>query len=62
MVLFQFKCIWIVAFVEDNATMSSIPYFENIFCKMFCAKPEEVDPIKLNLIVHKYIINNGILK
>ena len=30
-----------VAFVEDNATMSSIRYFENH------AKPKEADPIKL---------------
>ena len=31
-----------VAFVEDNATMSSIGYFEN---HVFCANPKEVDPI-----------------
>ena len=34
-----------VAFVEDNATMSSIEYFENHVSH--CAKPKEVDPIKL---------------
>ena len=33
-----------VVFVEDNVTMSSIPYFENrVSC--FCAKPKEVDRI-----------------
>ena len=36
-----------MAFVEDNATMNSIPYFENS-CKIFCAKPKEVDSINLN--------------
>ena len=33
-----------VAFVEDNATMSSILYFEN-HVSYFSAKPKEVDPI-----------------
>ena len=36
-----------MAFVEDNATLSSIPYFEN-HVSYFCAKPKEVDPINLN--------------
>ena len=36
-----------VAFVEDNATMSSILYFENYVSYSSCAKPKEVDPIKL---------------
>ena len=35
-----------VAFIEDNTTMSSIRYFEKS-CIVFCAKPKEVDPIKL---------------
>ena len=35
-----------VGFVKDNATLSSILYFEN-HCIVFCAKPKEVDPIKL---------------
>ena len=55
-----------VAFVEDNAKMSSIGYFEN---HVFCAKPKEVDPIKVIslqqisvLIALKYIINNNVLK
>ena len=33
-----------MAFVEDNATKSSIRYIENHVS--FCAKPKEVDPIK----------------
>ena len=37
----------IVTFVEDNATMISILYFEKS-CKAFCEKPKEVDPINLN--------------
>ena len=55
----------VVAFVNDNATMSSILYFENhvsILCKT-------EDPIKLISlrqvsvsIALKYIINNNILK
>ena len=57
-----------VAFVKDNATMSSIQYFEN--CVLyFCAKPKEVDPIKLISlrqtsvsIALKYIINSSVLK
>ena len=36
----------LVAFVEDNVTMSSIRYFEN-HVSYFCGKPKEVDPIKL---------------
>ena len=55
-----------MAFVEDNATVSSIPYFEN---HVFFAKPKEVDPIKLISlrqisvsIALKYIINNSVLK
>ena len=35
-----------MAFVEDNAIMSSIPYFENLV-SYFMQKPKEVDPIKL---------------
>ena len=41
------KCIVFVAFVEDNATMSSIRYFENRSCIVFCAKLKEADPIEL---------------
>ena len=40
-----------VAFLEDNATMTLIRYFEKKkkkSCIVFCAKPKEVDPIKLN--------------
>ena len=37
--------VYFVAFVEDNATMSSVRYFENHVSK-FCAKPKEVDRIK----------------
>ena len=54
------------AFIEDNATMSSIQYFENY---VFCAKPKGVDTIKLIslrqisvTIALKYIINNSVLK
>ena len=55
-----------VAFVEDNATMSSLRYFEKS-CIIFCAKPKDVDPIKLISlrqkkslsIALKYIINNS---
>ena len=57
-----------VAVVEDNATMSSIRYFEN-HVSYFCAKPKEVDPIKLiylrqisRSIALKYIINNSVWK
>ena len=59
-----------VAFVKDNATVSSIRYFEN-HVSYFCAKPKEVrvDPIKLISlrqisvsIALKYIINNSVLK
>ena len=35
-----------VAFVEDNATMSSIRYFEN-HVSYFCATSKEVVPITL---------------
>ena len=52
-----------VAFVEDNATMSSMRYF------VLCAKPKEADTIKLISqrqisvsITLKYIINNSVLK
>ena len=38
-----------VAFVKDNATKSSIPFiFFFKSCKIFCAKPKEVDPSNLN--------------
>ena len=57
-----------VAFVEDNATMSSISYFENRV-SYFSAKPKEVDPIKLISlrqtgvsIALKYIINKHVFK
>ena len=57
-----------VAFVAENATLSSKGYFEN-HISSFCAKPKEVDPIKLISlrqisvsIAHKYIINNTVLK
>ena len=43
-----------VAFVESNATMSSICYFENNE-SYFCAKLKEVDPIKL-LFYDKYVL------
>ena len=50
-----------INFVEDNDTMSPI--------QVFCAKPKEVDPIKLVSlwqisvsIALKYIINNSVLK
>ena len=36
---------FIVAFVEDNANMSSIQYFQNH--EVFCATPKKVDPVKL---------------
>ena len=60
-----------VAFVEDNATMSLIRYFEKS-CIVFCAKPKEVDPIKLNFCITKIskcfssteilsIITNGVI-
>ena len=55
-----------VVFVEENATLSSIPYFEKS-CIVFSAKPKEVDPIKpISLrqisvsIALKYIINNSV--
>ena len=61
------NCYIFVAFVEDNATKSSIPYFENQY--VFCAKPKEIDPIKLIFlrqirvsITLKYMINNSVLK
>ena len=54
----------IVAFVEDIATMSSIPYFENRSI-VFCKKPKEIDPVRLISprqtsvsIALKYIINS----
>ena len=54
-----------VSFVENNATMSSIRYFEN---HIFCAKAKEVDPIKLISlgqisvsIALKNVINNNVL-
>ena len=37
-----------VAFVEDNATMSSIQYLENKSYVEFCAKPKKVNPITFN--------------
>ena len=55
-----------VAFVEDRATMISIRYFEKS-CIVFCAKPKEVDPIKLISLCRmsvsialKYMINNSV--
>ena len=39
-------CFIFVAFVKDNATMSSTRYFEN-HVSYFVEKPNEVDPIKL---------------
>ena len=55
-----------VAYVEDNATMSSIRYFEN-HVLYFVQKPKEVDPIsRISLrqisasIALKYIINNSV--
>ena len=39
-----------VAFVEDNATMSSIQYFEN-HVTYFVQKPKEADSIKLNFFM-----------
>ena len=57
-----------MAFVEENATMSSIQYFEN-HVSYFVQKPKEVNPFKLIslrqisfLIALKYIINNSLLK
>ena len=54
-----------VAFVVDNATMSSIRYFKNHASFFF--KPKEVDPIKLISIRQvslsiaiKFIINNSV--
>ena len=54
---------FIVAFVKDNATMSSIRYFENHIS--YFAKPKEADPIKLISLLQlsvstalNYIINN----
>ena len=44
---FKILIKWIfVAFVADNATVSSIRYFEN-HVSYFVQKPKEVDPIKL---------------
>ena len=64
----EYTNIIFLAFVEDNATMSSIGYFENHASK-FCAKLTEVDPIKLISlrqisvsIALKYVINNSILR
>ena len=37
----SFPCM-VVAFAEDNASMSSIGYFEKL-CIIFYAKPKEVD-------------------
>ena len=55
-----------VAFVEDNAIMSSVRYYEYLISYFF-AKPKEVDPVKLISlgqislsIALKYIINNSI--
>ena len=59
-----------VAFIEDNASHYE---FNTVFrksCIVFCAKPKEVDPIKLIShydkksvsITLKYIINNSVLK
>ena len=36
-----------VAFVDDNATVSSIPYYEN-HVRYVVQKPKEADPINLN--------------
>ena len=53
-------------FVEDNATMSSIRYFENHAC-ILCKTEGSSDPIKLISlqqislsIALKYIINNSV--
>ena len=61
-------CMYIfVAFVDDNATMNSILYFENHISYLIYSKPKEVDPIKLISlqeislsIALKYIINNSV--
>ena len=56
-----FQC-FCVAFVADNATMSSIPYFENhVRC---CAKPKEVEPMNLNFYMtnKRFDSTNGMLK
>ena len=45
-----------VAFVEDNATMSSIWYFQNHVWLEVCAKPKEVNPSRLNFSM----TNNGL--
>ena len=57
-----------VAFVKDNATMSSIRYFKNhVEIHRILCKTEELDPIKLIFlrqislsIAFKYIINNSV--
>ena len=57
-----------MAFVEDNATMSSIRYFKKA-CIVFWAKPKEEDLVKLIFlrqknvsVALKHIINNSVLK
>ena len=57
-----------IIFVEDNAAMSSVRYFEKS-CIGFCAKPKEIDPIELiplqqisGPIALKYRINNSGIK
>ena len=57
-----------VAFVKDNATMSSRRCFEN-HISYFCAKAKEVDPIKLISLLQisvsialKSLITNSVFK
>ena len=54
------------AFVEDNDAMSSIRYFEKS-CNIICAKPKEVNPMKLISLRQisvstalKYITDNSV--
>ena len=69
----QEHLLFLVAFVEDNATFDKCHYeFNTVFrksCIVSCAKPREGDPIKLISLPQKrvsialnYIIRNSVLK